>query len=154
MATKINYLMPQWCIYIYLISLFYHVLWPIPVPVAPRHYLNWCWLIIHKAPCYLVEILSKFTFSSNENARLEFLFAGSWPSRSRGQWVGTLGHGQNVRHLADNIFKYIFLNEKKRLKFYWNFLGSISKWPALIQVMDWCWTGVKPFLESMMPHGD
>ena len=56
--------------------------------------------------------------------------------------------------LADNIFKYIFLDENDRiwiqisLKFVPR--GSIDSKSALIQVMAWRRMGDKPFPEPMM----
>ena len=68
--------------------------------------------------------------------------------------INTLRLSQNGRHFADNIFKFIFLNEN-----IWIFIdislkfipkGPIDKRPALIQIKDWCWTGDKPLSELMM----
>ena len=56
--------------------------------------------------------------------------------------------------LADNIFKWIFLNENDRiltpisLKFVPS--SQIDNKPALVQVMAWRWTGNKPFSEAMV----
>ena len=56
---------------------------------------------------------------------------------------------QNGDHLADEIFKHIFLNENVRfsikiaLKFVPN--GPIDNKSALVQVMAWHLTGDKPF---------
>ena len=58
------------------------------------------------------------------------------------------------RHLPDDIFKRIFLNENSRipieisLKFVpW---GPINNIPALVQIMAWRRTGDEPLSESMM----
>ena len=56
--------------------------------------------------------------------------------------------------LADNNFKYIFLNENNRiliqisLKFVPR--SPIDNKPALVQVMAWCQTGSKPLPELML----
>ena len=73
---------------------------------------------------------------------------------SRPQCVNTLRPRQIGRHLADNIFKCIFLNEdgwipiKISLKFVPK--GRINNTPALIQIMAWCRPGDKPLSEPMM----
>ena len=60
----------------------------------------------------------------------------------------------NGRHFADDIFKYIFLNEngwipiKISLKFVPK--GRINNIPALVQIMAWRRTGDKPLSEPMM----
>ena len=56
--------------------------------------------------------------------------------------------------LADDNFKYIFLNENDRtpigisLKFVSR--GPIDNKPALVQVMAWCRIGDKPLPELML----
>ena len=61
---------------------------------------------------------------------------------------------QNGRHLADNIFNCIFLNEnawiaiKIRLKFISK--GPINNMSALVQIMTWCCASDKPLPEAMM----
>ena len=61
---------------------------------------------------------------------------------------------QNGRHFADDIFKYIFLNEnvwipiKISLKFVPK--GRINNIPALVQIMAWRRPGDKPLSEPMM----
>ena len=60
----------------------------------------------------------------------------------------------NGRHFADDIFKYIFLNEnvsflnKISLKFVPK--GLINNIPALVQIMAWRRLGDKPLSEPMM----
>ena len=66
----------------------------------------------------------------------------------------TLRPRQNGRHLLDDIFKWIFLNEnvwisiKISLKFVPR--GPISNIPALVQIMAWRRPGDKPLSEPMM----
>ena len=68
--------------------------------------------------------------------------------------VNTLRPRQNGRHLADNIFKCIFLNEnfwipnKISLKFVPK--GPINNIPSLAQIMAWRRPGDKPLSEPMM----
>ena len=68
--------------------------------------------------------------------------------------VNTLRRRQNGRHFADDIFKWIFLNEnvwipiKISLKFVP--LGPINNIPALVQIMAWRRPGDKPLSGPMM----
>ena len=61
---------------------------------------------------------------------------------------------QNGRHFADNIFKYIFVNEKYcisidiLLKFVPK--GPINNVPALVRILTWCRIGDKPLSEPML----
>ena len=70
------------------------------------------------------------------------------------QWVNTLRPRQNGRHIADDIFKCIFLNENVwipieiSLKFVPK--GPINNIPALVQIMAWRGPGDKPLSEPMM----
>ena len=56
--------------------------------------------------------------------------------------------------LADDIFKYIFLNEnvwisvKISLKFVPK--GPINNMPALVQIIPWCRPGDKPLSDPML----
>ena len=69
-------------------------------------------------------------------------------------FINTPRPRQNGCHLADGIFKRIFLNKnvwisiKISLKFVPK--GPINNIPALVQVMAWCRPGDKPLSESMM----
>ena len=68
--------------------------------------------------------------------------------------LNTLRPRQNRRHFADEIFKWIFLNEnvwisiKISLKFVPR--GPISNITALVQIMAWRRPGDKPLSEPMM----
>ena len=68
--------------------------------------------------------------------------------------VNTLRPRQNGRHFADDIFKWIFLNEnvwipiKISLKFVPQ--GPINNIPALVQIMAWRQPGDKPLSGPMM----
>ena len=68
--------------------------------------------------------------------------------------INTLRPRQNGRHLPEDIFKCIFLNEnvwtlhKISLKFVPK--GRINNIPALVQIMAWCRPGDKPLSEPMM----
>ena len=62
--------------------------------------------------------------------------------------------GQNSRHFADDVFKYIFVNEKVciLIKISQNFVskGSIDNNPALVKTMAWRRMGDKPLSEPML----
>ena len=68
--------------------------------------------------------------------------------------INALRPRPNRRHVADDIFKCIFLNEnvwipiKISLKFVPK--GPINNIPALVQIMAWCHSGDKPLSEPMM----
>ena len=66
----------------------------------------------------------------------------------------TLRPRQNGRHFADDIFKFIFLNENvwMPIKISLNFApqGPINNIPALVEIMAWCQSGDKPLSEPMM----
>ena len=70
--------------------------------------------------------------------------------------VNTSSPKQNGRHFTDDVFKYIFLNEKfgisiqTSLKFVPK--GPIDNKSALVQVMAWRRTGDKPLPEPMLTH--
>ena len=66
----------------------------------------------------------------------------------------TLKPRQNGRHIPDDIFKCIFLNEYVwiRIEISLKFVpkGPTNNIPALVQVMAWLRPGDKPLSESMM----
>ena len=68
--------------------------------------------------------------------------------------INTLRPRQNGRHFADDIFKYIFLNENVwiPIKISLRFVpeGWINNIPALVQIMVWRGPGDKPLSEPMM----
>ena len=69
-------------------------------------------------------------------------------------FYNTLRPSQNGRHCPDDIFKWIFLNEKvriaiqKSLKFAPK--GSIDYIAALFQILAWRRSGDKPLSDAMM----
>ena len=72
-------------------------------------------------------------------------------------WIfNTLGPRQNGHHLAEDIFKCIFLNEnvwipiKTSLKFVPK--GPINNIPSLVQIMAWHRPGDKLLSEAMMVY--
>ena len=79
-----------------------------------------------------------------------------WPDivKCWGICIHTLRPRQNGRHFPDNIFKYIFLNEKVlilikiSLKFFPK--CSINNISVLVQIMAWRWPGDKPLTEPMV----
>ena len=70
------------------------------------------------------------------------------------KWVNTLRPRQNGRHLPDDIFKRIFLNENVwiSLKISLKFVPKvpINNVPALVLIMAWRCPGDKPLSEPMM----
>ena len=70
------------------------------------------------------------------------------------QALNTLRPRRNRRHLADDIFKCIFMNEnvlisiKISLKFIP--MGPINNIPTLVQIMAWCRPGDKPLSEPII----
>ena len=89
--------------------------------------------------------------------KLDFLFAQVRVYRDnkpRQNGLNTLRPRQNERHFADDIFKWIFLNEnvwipiKISLKFVPQ--GPINNIPALVQIMAWRRPGDKPLSGPMM----
>ena len=68
--------------------------------------------------------------------------------------LNTLRPRQNGCHFADNIFKWIFFNEKVwiSIKISLKFVPQdpINNIPALVQIMAWCRPGDKPLSGPMM----
>ena len=68
-------------------------------------------------------------------------------------FYNTLRPRQNGRRFADDVFKYIFLNENVRIliKISLKFIpkSPINNIPALIQIMAWGRSGDKPLSEPM-----
>ena len=81
------------------------------------------------------------------------VYQGATYTRCSTVGVNTLRPRQNGRHIADDIFKFIFLNEyawipiKISLKFVPK--GPINNIPVLVQIMDWRRPGDKPLSEPM-----
>ena len=103
----------------------------------------------------IIEVLSESTFSG----WILYTKHGWWHlwSCCYLNWLplfNTLRPRQNGCHLADNIFKCIFLNEnvsvaiKISLKFVPK--GPINNIPALVQIMAWRRLDNKPLSEPMM----
>ena len=70
------------------------------------------------------------------------------------QHFNTLRPGQNGCHFADDIFKFLFLNENVwipiRISLKFVFKGRIKNIPELVQIMAWHRPGDKPLSEPMM----
>ena len=66
----------------------------------------------------------------------------------------SLGPKQNVRHLADDIFKWIFpnINVWISINISLKFIpeGQIHNIPAVVQIMAWRQPGNKPLSAPMM----
>ena len=88
------------------------------------------------------------------NFTLKQIIGESLPSPPPPPAVNTLRPRQNGRHLADDIFKCIFLNENAwiSLKISLKFVPKvqINNIPALVQLMAWRRPGDKPLSETMM----
>ena len=69
-------------------------------------------------------------------------------------YLNTLRPRQNGRHLADDTFKHIFLNENVciSVEILPKFVpkGPMNNMPAFVQVMAWRRTRDKPLSEPMM----
>ena len=116
--------------------------------------LNMVWLTFSGTSCNLVLVLVHFLMQFY--ARLHvicyvivlFIFIPHSPL------TPSLRLRRNRRHVADDIFKYIFLNEnvwisiKVPLKF--DPKGPNNNIPALVQIMDWRRPGDKPLSEPIM----
>ena len=76
------------------------------------------------------------------------------PSYHNSSWVISSPHGQNGRHLTDDIFRRMFVNEnfciliKISLKFVPKV--PIDNKPALVQIMAWRRIGDKPLSDPML----
>ena len=85
---------------------------------------------------------------------LSWLLRWHWDNHITPMPVNTLRPRQNERHFADDIFKYISLNENVwiPIKISLKFLpkGRINNIPALVQIMAWRRSGYKPLSEPMM----
>ena len=68
--------------------------------------------------------------------------------------INTLSPIQDGRHFADDMFTYIFVNERCciLIKFSLKYVskGLIANNPALVQIMAWRRSGNKPLSEPMM----
>ena len=87
----------------------------------------------------------------NRSVSLYLPQQNAWTSR---MIFNTLRPRQNGRHFADDIFKYIFLNENAwiPIKISLTFVpkGRINNILALVQIMAWRRPGDKPLSEPMM----
>ena len=94
----------------------------------------------------------RIRFYIHENALPQDLIKSR--KREIGWLINTLRPGQNGHHFADDIFKYIFLNENVwiSLKISLKFVpkGPINNIPALVKIMAWRRPGDKPLSEPMM----
>ena len=80
----------------------------------------------------------------------------AWRTHStmKPMWLNTMTPRQNCRHLADDIFKCIFLNENAwislTLKFIPKVRININNIPALVPIMAWRRPGDQPLSAAMM----
>ena len=126
--------------------------------VRPIPYSTVLWLGIGKADTKCSQFCRRhFHFFLNGNCHnLIYIYWGLFPRiplTLNGYWFNTLGPRQNGHHFADDIFKYIFLNENVwisieiSLKFA---KVSMNNIPTLVQIMAWCRLGDKLLSEPMM----
>ena len=70
------------------------------------------------------------------------------------QYLNSSPSGQNGRYFADNIFSYIFVNEKFciliKISLHLVPKGPMDNIPALVQIMAWHRIGDKPLSEPML----
>ena len=117
-----------------------------------KHLLIWKWIVLtewyflFQNGFYIDLLYHLYVFLS-----VEMSAHGSGGQTCQGQ---TKGFQQMISHFADNIFKFIFLNEnvwisiKISLKFVTK--GPNNNIPVLVQIMAWHWPGEKPLSEPMM----
>ena len=114
--------------------------------MQPRPWLRWCNLETNTE--------QHSTVSQRACEKTESAISYPLPERQRGPWSYRIPPGQNDRHFADDIFRYIFLNEnfciliKISLKFVPK--GQIDNNPPLVQIIAWCRMGDKPLFEPML----
>ena len=83
------------------------------------------------------------------------IFEGLWPFTSAGASLfNSLRPRQNGRHLPDDIFKCVFLNENLWISLYISLKFAHEVWidnsSALVLIMAWRRLGDKPLSEPMM----
>ena len=70
------------------------------------------------------------------------------------QCVNSFSSEQNRRYFADDIFKFIFLNEKFciliRISLKFVHKGPVDNNPELVKIMTWYRIGDKPLSEPML----
>ena len=144
---------------------------------AASHYAKFCWLIGitigNKFPGNLYEnaqISVQENWFENTDCKMSAIMTRPQCVNKVKHWAGfplaidsftvslhsvnTSKPRQNGRHLADDTFKRIFVNENVRilneisLKFVPK--GLINNIPSLVQIMAWRPTGDKPLSEPMM----
>ena len=118
-------------------------------------YLGWVWSI------QCLSVCNNYTYNNSEvctkRCQMKYLQVHSYVpfhSVGSGQKINTLRPRQNGRHLPDDIFKWIFLNENvwisTKIPLMFVPKGLINNIPALVQIMAWRRSGDKPLLEPMM----
>ena len=118
------------------------------------------WAIVRLPQCQwskpdgYVKISQCITTTKHSKAKTVCIFLGIYCMRSLLWGFNTLRPRQNGRHFADDIFKWIFLNEnvwipiKISLKFVPR--RPINNIPAFVQIMAWRRPGDKPLSGPMM----
>ena len=101
---------------------------------------------------------------------IDYKQGGSKNGTSRNIAINSSSLGQNGRHFTDDVFRYIFVNEKFcilinliRISLKCVLKGPIDNNPALVQIMYWCrigaiiWTNADPIhwrIYSVLGEGE
>ena len=125
------------------------VIWVPEGPMSQQH-------LVRRAPATLLILLASSSPRLPQKLHACSPSVGNRISCQKAPWhnVNTLRLRQNGRHIVDDTFKRIFLNENVSisieisLKFVPK--GPINNIPALVQIMAWRHPGDKPLSEPMM----
>ena len=102
-------------------------------------------------PAWFWQIMCETISHQRSSAIINHGYLNSWESLPL---INSSPPGQNGRHVADDVFKCIFLNEKFciliRIALRFVPKGPIDNKSALVQVMAWHPTGDKQLLEPML----
>ena len=116
---------------------------------APSHYFNQCWLIISK-----IQLHSSDGNFTRDTSVMNDYYLGNLSYSKLCNSFHLSPPGQNGRHFADDIFKWISMNEKFciliRISLKCVHKGRIDEKSALVQVMAWCGPDDKPLPEAML----
>ena len=141
------------CIYIYCLPCPYFLL--CSRSIAPNSLYVVCW-IEPPLNMFTLNILPSWLLFSKGAAEISKLWLGLRVFQSFWQPGHLLTHhpGQDGHHFTEDIFKYIFMNEKFciLIKISLRFVpkSPIDNNPALVQVMTWRRPGDKPLSEPML----
>ena len=130
-----------------LVALWYSISSPVVIP-------NLNAMIMPSLVSYMQPIYHWWSWSDNIDINLNDHQDGCNVGYSSETHLNTLRSRQNGRHLADNTFKCIFLNENViisiKISLKCVHKGPFDSIPALVQILAWCWTSDKPLSEPMI----